>query len=248
MIYTVRHVTRYEYGNPVDLGAHLLHLRPRALSWQRILHAHVTAIPAPARTEKGVDCFGNGVDWLYLDAPHPKFQVTLDAIVDVQAPPPPAAAETLPWALVAAAAIGPAGYDAAEFLFDSPLVATIPEVRDYAAKSFPAERPILDALLDLNARIRRDFEFKAGVTTVSTPVRQVLAQRAGVCQDFSHLMIAGLRSPGFARPLHIRIYPQPITPPSEKPRLGSVTQSHAWVGCWMGPRPWLDRPGPHQRP
>jgi transglutaminase-like putative cysteine protease len=241
MIYTVRHVTQYEYGDPVDLGAHLLHLRPRNLSWQTVLDASLTAIPAPARLDQGEDCFGNNVDWLYLDAPHPRFQVTLDARVDVGAPKPPDPATTPAWQNVAAAAFagGPYGFEAAEFLFDSPLVATIPEARDYAARSFPPERPILEALLDLNARIRRDFEFKAGVTSINTPVRQVLAQRAGVCQDFSHLMIAGLRAIGLpAR--YVSGYIRTYTPPGGKRRLGS-DQSHAWVGCWMGPaHGWID--------
>ena len=241
MIYTVRHLTNYEYGSPVDLGAHLLHLRPRALSWQRILREDVTAIPPPARLDQGEDCFGNRADWLFLDAPHPRFQVTLTATVDVRAPDPPAARDTPSWQSVAEAAMtgGPDGFEAAEFLFDSPLVVTIPEVRDYAEKSFPSQRPILEALLDLNARIRRDFEFKAGVTTVTTPVRQVLAQRAGVCQDFSHLMIAGLRALGLpAR--YVSGYIRTYTPPGRTRLLGS-DQSHAWVGCWMGPdHGWID--------
>ncbi|MFC7551603.1 transglutaminase family protein [Pseudoroseomonas wenyumeiae] len=55
---------------------------------------------------------------------------------------------------------------------------------------------MLAGLLDLNARIRRDFTFRAGVTGIATPVSQVLAQRAGVCQDFTHLMLNGLRGLG----------------------------------------------------
>jgi transglutaminase-like putative cysteine protease len=241
MIYTVRHVTRYEYGSPVDLGAHLLHLRPRSLPWQSVIAASLTATPAPARHDQGADYFGNLVDWLYLDAPHPNFEVTLDARVEVAAPKPPRAGDTPAWQSVAqvARAGGTAGFEAAEFLFDSPLIATIPEVRDYAARSFPAERPILEALLDLNARIRRDFEFRAGVTSITTPVRQVLAQRAGVCQDFSNLMIAGLRALGLpAR--YVSGYIRTYTPPGGKRRLGS-DQSHAWVGAWMGPAlGWID--------
>jgi transglutaminase-like putative cysteine protease len=88
MIYTVRHVTRYDYGSPVDLGAHLLHLRPRTLSWQTVLHATLTADPPATRLDQGLDCFGNLVDWLYLDAPHPSFQVTLQARVQVRAGAP----------------------------------------------------------------------------------------------------------------------------------------------------------------
>jgi transglutaminase-like putative cysteine protease len=241
MMYAVRHVTRYGYGSPVDLGAHLLHLRPRALPWQRVLGVSLTAWPVPALRRQGEDCFGNPVDWLMLDAPHPDFQVTMEALVEVAAPAPPDPAATPPWDDVARAAFagGPHGFEAAEFLFDSPMIAAIPEARDYAARSFPARRPILEALLDLNARIRRDFTFRPGVTSVDTPVRQVLAQRAGVCQDFSHLMIAGLRGLGLpAR--YVSGYIRTIAPPGMRRRLGS-DQSHAWVAGWMGPDlGWID--------
>ena len=71
-----------------------------------------------------------------------------------------------------------------------------PGAGGYAATSFPPGRPILTGLIDLNSRIRREFTFRAGVTTISTPVARVLAQRAGVCQDFTHLMIAALRAHG----------------------------------------------------
>ena len=57
-------------------------------------------------------------------------------------------------------------------------------------------RPVLAGLLDLTARINRDFAFRSGVTTIATPVARVLRLRAGVCQDFSHVMIAGLRALG----------------------------------------------------
>jgi transglutaminase-like putative cysteine protease len=241
MIYTVRHETRYVYGRPVDLGAHILHLRPRALPWQKILSTTLTASPPPARTLHGSDSFGNDITWMFLDKPHPTFNVTVEASVDVAAPPPPPPAETPSWREVSERAFagGQDAYQAAEFLFESPAVTDVAEARDYAKKSFAAERPILEALLDLNARIKRDFKFRAGVTTVSTTFRQVLAQRAGVCQDFSHLMIAGLRSLGLpARYVsgYIRTHPTP----GQKRRLGS-DQSHAWVGAWLGPlHGWVD--------
>jgi transglutaminase-like putative cysteine protease len=237
----VRHVTRYDYGSPVDLGAHLLHLRPRSLAWQTVQCAVLTANPPPARVDRAQDCFGNLVDWLYLDAPHANFEVTLEARVDVGAPALPDPRVTLPWRDVAscAGAGGPAGFEAAEFTFDSPMIAAIPEARDYAARSFAAGRTILEGVLDLNARIRRDFEFKAGVTTVDTPVRQVLAQRAGVCQDFAHVMIAGLRGLGLpAR--YVSGYVRTYAAPGARRRPGS-DQSHAWVGCWLGPgHGWID--------
>jgi transglutaminase-like putative cysteine protease len=98
---------------------------------------------------------------------------------------------------------------------------------------------VLAGLLELNGRIRRDFAFRPGVTGVATPVSQVLAQRAGVCQDFTHLMITGLRGLGLpARYVsgYIRTHPGPGST-----ALRGADQSHAWVGCWLGPADgWVD--------
>ena len=54
----------------------------------------------------------------------------------------------------------------------------------------------MTALRDLTRRIHADFAYTPNATTVSTKVAEVLATRRGVCQDFAHLMIAGLRGLG----------------------------------------------------
>ncbi len=236
MRYRLRHVTRYRYAEPVDLAAHLLHLTPRVLPQQAVLAATLTATPEPARTVTRPDHFGNTAGWLFLDAPHDRFAVTLAAEVAVAFPAPPLAARTLRWEQVAAD--GMTG-EAAEFAFASPLVSDEPAAGAYAAASFPAGRPVLAGLLDLTARIRRDFAFRPGATTVATPVARVLAQRAGVCQDFAHLMIAGLRALGLpAR--YVSGYVRTRPPPGEAARRGA-DQSHAWVGAWLGPGlGWVD--------
>ena len=241
MIYRVRHMTRYDYQSPVDLGAHLAHLRPRPLPHQRILRAGVVAAPAVSWRRDGADHFGNAVTWLFLDVAHAAFQVIAEATVDVAFPPPPDPAATPPWESVAgcAWAAGPAAWQVAEFLFDSPRAAADAGATTYAAASFPPHRPVLAGLLDLNARIRRDFTFRAGVTTTSTPIADVLRRREGVCQDFTHLMIGALRGLGLpARYVSGYIRTRPSR--SGRPRLGA-DQSHAWVGAWLGPQyGWLD--------
>ena len=98
---------------------------------------------------------------------------------------------------------------------------------------------MLEALLELNARIRREFTFRAGVTTISTPIDRVLERREGVCQDFTHLMLGALRALGLpARYTSGYIRTRP--PPGQARRRGA-DQSHAWVGCWLGPEHgWVD--------
>jgi transglutaminase-like putative cysteine protease len=241
MRYRVRHDTTYTYAQPVDLGRHMLHLTPRALGWQRVVSSRLVSEPEPTVLEEGLDHFGNTVTWMALDRPHAAFRLALEAVVEVQAPFPPEDGAARPWeAVVAAAQAGGAqGWEAAEFAFGSPLAPADEGAGAYAALSFPPGRSILGGLLDLTGRIRREFAFKPGVTTVSTPVSRVLAQRAGVCQDFTHLMIAGLRALGLpAR--YVSGYLRTRPPPGEAPRQGA-DQSHAWVGCWLGPGlGWVD--------
>ncbi len=242
MRYRVRHVTLYAYAKPVDLASHMLHLTPRVLPWQAVRSASLRATPMPSRVTGSEDHFGNHTTLMFLDLPHKSFEVTVEAEVDVDVPPPPPAAATPPWEqVVAGLRAGARGvsWQAAEFTFDSPLAPADRAAGLYARHSFPPGRPVLAGLLDLNARIRRDFAFRTDVTTIVTPVARVLAQRAGVCQDFTHVMVAGLRALGLpAR--YVSGYLRTRPPPGQVARRGA-DQSHAWVGAWLGPEHgWID--------
>jgi transglutaminase-like putative cysteine protease len=240
MRYRLRHVTAYHYSEPVDLATHMLHLAPRGGRGQAVLRAAISTVPDPARRSEGIDHFGNHVSWLFLHALHQDFTVTSEAEVDVSFAPPPVDAETLPWEDVArlASAAGPEAWEAAEFLFDSPHAPADATARAWIEPSFPPGRPILVALREVLARFKEDFAFRPGVTGIATPVVKVLAARAGVCQDFSHVMIAGMRALGLpARYASGYIRTRP--PPGAARRRG-VDQSHAWVECWLGPaQGWL---------
>lgn len=240
MKYRIEHTTAYSYANPVELASHMIHLIPRELPYQQVLDCALTAEPVAARRTEATDHFGNRVNWLFMDVPHERFAITLRAEVDVGFPPPPDPAATPPWETLATTRDGGAqSWQAAEFVFQSPMVAADLDVATYVARSFPAERPVLAGIVDLLGRIQSDFRFQAGVTTIATPVGKVLAQKAGVCQDFSHLMISGLRSLGLpAR--YVSGYIRTRPPPGQTRRRGA-DQSHAWVGVWLGPDlGWID--------
>jgi transglutaminase-like putative cysteine protease len=239
-ILRVEHVTEYEYASRVELAAHMLHLRPRDLPWQTVLHHSLQADPAADQIRWGADHFGNTVAWLFLDHAHGALRVRSEAVVAVEKRVVPRAADTLAWEHVASLAQHPAhGRVVAEFAFGSAMAPAEPEALAYAASSFPPGRPVLAGLLDLMGRIRREFRFDAEVTTVSTPVQRVLQLRAGVCQDFAHLMIAGLRGLGLpAR--YVSGYVRTLPPPGQA-RMRGADCSHAWVGCWLGPaQGWID--------
>lgn len=234
MIYRVRHETAYDYSRPVELGSHLAHLLPRTMgAHQRVIASTLEVDPAASFHRNDVDHFGNNIALITIETAHTHLRVVASSEVEVDVAAPPEAEATPGWEGVREAASGVAGWRAAEFVEASPLLPRSAGAADYARASFPQGRPVLAGLLDLNARIRADFTFRAGATTLRTTVGEVLRGRAGVCQDFSHLMIAGLRGIGLpARYMsgYIRTYP----PAGGVKRPGSDV-SHAWVGAWLGP-------------
>lgn len=240
MRYRLRHVTTYHYAEPVDLACHMLHLMPRELPRQRVIAAELASEPAAGRRSTATDHFGNTATWLFLDRPHRNFRVTLAAEIEILPPAPPSPGATPPWEEVAALARVPtaAVWPVAEFARPSALVGAPAEALAYARPSFPPGQPAGVGLRDLARRMHHDFAFRPGVTTVMTGVAQVLAGRAGVCQDFSHVMIAGLRALGLpAR--YVSGYLRTRPPPGRPHRRGA-DQSHAWVEVWLGPEAgWL---------
>ncbi|HYZ62199.1 MAG TPA: transglutaminase family protein [Acetobacteraceae bacterium] len=235
MKYRVRHATRYGYSKPVDLAAHLLHLRPRRCTAQDVADERLTITPDPSRRVDRLDHFGNLVTWLFFDQPHNSFEVTSESVVEVRKPPHPNPDATPSWETVrdAARQPGPSAWHAAEFRCDSPMVPRLAAAGEYAAPSFAPGRTVLAALTDLNDRMYREFSFRAGATTISTPIAEVLERRQGVCQDFTHLMLSSLRALGIpARYTSGYIRTRPL--PGQEQRRGA-DQSHAWVGAWLGP-------------
>ncbi len=236
----VRHLTEYTYIDPVELGAHVVHLRPRELPYQRVKQFELHTAPTPSRITWGHDHFGNEVGWVFLSGLHDSLCLDAQADVVVMPRPVPRPEQTVPWDHLAGLVQQGAGAGgAAEFSFASVRVPLLAEARAWASLSFPPRRPVLAGVLDLMDRFAKEFRFDSTVTTVSTPVARVLELRAGVCQDFAHLMIAGLRAMGLpAR--YVSGYLRTRPPPGQA-RLVGADQSHAWVGVWLGPEHgWVD--------
>jgi len=232
----VVHETHYAYSSPVVLSQQLLHLTPRVLPWQEC-HAHrISVEPSPGEYDARDDYFGNRMAIALIAAPHRDLLVRAASVVSVA--PREKAALARPqaaWESVREHSRA----KAAEFLYESPHVESLRELADYAAKSLARGRGALEAALDLAHRIHQDFEFDKTATSVSTPLREVLKRRRGVCQDFAHLMIGGLRANGLpARYVSGYLLTEP---PPGRPRLIGADASHAWVAAWCGEDAgWVD--------
>lgn len=234
MIYEIRHVTTYEYEAPVVAARCVMRLTPLAGPHQEVIASEVRIEPSASVTCH-VGFFGATTHVAAIDVPHEELRIEARSRVRIARPRPDAEAEGVPFERVREAAFASRarGPDApGHVLFPSELVPIVPEVTAYAAASFPAGRGVLAGARDLMARINADFAYAPGETHVATPMREAFAARRGVCQDFAHVMIAGLRGLGLpAR--YVSGYLRTIPPPG-KPRLVGADATHAWVELWCG--------------
>ena len=242
MIYRVRHKTAYAYGDTVLLSHHMLHLTPRSTDRQKRLETRLIIEPEPAGpVGRRRDYYGNDVAIFELTAAHRRFAVESSSLVAVEAPTLPAPEATEDWRNIAADIANnndTRTYELIDFAGRNEHSQVVEALRDYVRPSFPEGRPILEAAHDLTCRIHEDFDYVPGSTDVTTSVASVMKERRGVCQDFAHFMIAGLRALGLpAR--YVSGYIRTV-PPEGKERLVGADQSHAWVGVYMRDAGWID--------
>ena len=239
MLYEIRHRTTFNYEEMVSVSHHVLHLEPRLHPQQTCLESETSVEPKPAVDSAGQDYFGNPIRHLTVQKPHKQLVVNAHSRVEVRAAAQAhALEESVPWETVRDQIAGYEALDAYELVFDSPYVVSNDAIRDYALGSFSPGRPILAATMDLTSRIFREFQYRGGVSDVSTPVSEVFAMRQGVCQDFAHLMIAGLRSLNLAA-RYVSGYLL-TRPPEGKEKLVGSDASHAWVSVFAGDLGWVD--------
>ena len=240
---SVRHRTEYRYSHPVVLSHNLVVSEPRETLRQRLLSNLLEIDPTPNYSARRRDVYGNWLTYFTLEEPHKELSIVTRAEVELEATDPIASeAGARPWEsvrdLMEARPIQVDELYALHFLYPSPLVPSLGQLREYAAPSFTPGRSVFEAVLDLNCRIHRDFEYKPGSTEIATPLPMVLTHRRGVCQDFAHLLIGMLRSYGLAA-RYVSGYLL-TTPPPGKPRLVGADASHAWASVYLPGLGWLD--------
>jgi transglutaminase-like putative cysteine protease len=245
MTYRIVHKTNYKYKYPVSFGNHVVYLAPRssahhASTGQRCESHQLLITPTPATLTARTDYFGNRVSFFTIQEPHEELAIEARSLVSIDGDG--VWPELSPaWDEVArklGADTSPAGLEAFQFVFESPRIRPSEEFAGYAAASFPAGRPLAEALLDFTGRIFREFKFDSKATNVRTPPEEVLKERKGVCQDFAHLQIACLRSlnlPARYVSGYLRTYPPP-----GRARLVGADASHAWVSVYCPGAGWLD--------
>lgn len=241
MILDVSHRTFYRYDSQVVQSQHLVHLKPRALQRQTVRNHSLIVEPAPASRYDALDPFGNSMSILDIELPHKEFVLHSRSSVETFSPEPFEYARSTPWNDLDRAIMRPGAeidIEVVQYRCVSRLTTATLGIADYAAESFPADRPVLEGAMDLTRRIYSDFIFDSTATDVSTPIVEVFRHRRGVCQDFAHFGLACLRA--------MRIPARYVSgyiltrPPPGQAKLQGADASHAWLSVWAPETGWID--------
>jgi len=241
LIYDVSHRTTFHYSQSVSISHHMLHLSPRLCPNQTCLRHSMIIEPPPTIIKEASDYFGNPTTYLTIEEPHNELSIIARSNVEVSALVSPAPADTPPWDGITAMmqrSTDREMLDVYQFAFDSPFARSGNGAADYAASSFPPGRPVLEGAIDLMNRIHAEYRYEGGVTDVYTPVDTVIAEKRGVCQDFAHLQISGLRSLGIPS-RYVSGYLQTVAPAGGT-RMVGADASHAWLSIWVPGTGWVD--------
>ena len=243
--YRVRHETAYSYGGNVAHSHQLLHLTPRNTPLQSCRDRTISLVPQPSSRSEDVDAFGNHVTRLEYDSPHDHLEVLAEVRVEVQPAPDMDAASSDAWECVrntlafSGKPVSAEILDASRYRMESSYVRIKQTFTEYAADCFVPDAPILVAAEALMTKIHREFKYAPGSTNIRTSAIEAFEARRGVCQDFSHIMLACLRSRGLAA-RYVSGYLRTLPPPGADAAYVGADASHAWVSVFCPPFGWVD--------
>ena len=214
------HTTRYRYSAPIAESVMEVRLRPMDGAGQRCTEFSLV-LSSGVKPRAYMDGYGNNVHYFNLVRPHAGLSIVSRSIVET--------------------GLGEADGDPGEELVQDFLRFRRPAGDSEGVRAMAREHAVADrsspaateaALDGLTAAIARDFTYDRAVTNVYSSVEEVLALRAGVCQDFAHLFIAVARAMG----VPARYVSGYIHDPGSR---GTMTASHAWGEAWVPGRGWI---------
>jgi transglutaminase-like putative cysteine protease len=231
--YSIRHLTRYRYSDPISESIMETRMHPRSDAHQHCLSFTLSVSPR-CRVSAYRDHLGNNVHHFDIPGDHSQLVIIAESVVEHQPSPyPPAFLAPDAWeALDEMVRSG----DYSEMLLPSTYAINTPALIGLAATLDIRRRddPLMLAH-EINQRLFEYFEYVPQHTRVDSPIDEAITSRKGVCQDFAHTMIALLRHVGIpARYVSGYLYRG-----SEDHDRSTPDASHAWVDTFLPDLGWV---------
>jgi transglutaminase-like putative cysteine protease len=228
--FSIHHITKYTYEGPVRDSANQIVLFPVKDEYQEILR-HDLAITGDPAVEIYKDYYGNEVGSFTNAEPHNA--LIIDSKVEVITKPRPVLQDTADkdtqWAMVEQIRWQVPYID---FLKQEQF-ASLDEVLENICPQKARSQTPLAAARQLCTYIYENFKYIKGVTSVESTLDEVWRLRAGVCQDFAHMLLVFLRQ----IQIPARYVSGYICPNKNGMRGEGAT--HAWIEAYIPFNGWV---------
>jgi transglutaminase-like putative cysteine protease len=225
----IRHFTGFAYDGTAESSYNEARMTPLTLARQRVVDAMLGVHPKALQSTYR-DYFGTIVTTFDLHEPHERLEVVAEATVETFAESQ--FHPSIPFASLRA----PSLVDAfAEYLAPTTRTTMSSVVLDELGEIVAPSEDIHETVQAVMSWVRERVTYVRGSTLVSSTAEEVWAQRQGVCQDLTHVMISLLRSLGIpARYVSGYLHADADADVDEVVE----GESHAWVeyycGDWVG--------------
>jgi transglutaminase-like putative cysteine protease len=233
MRWDILHRTRYDYAEPARDSFNEVRLKPITNEHQRLESYQLEVLPV-ARLGYSTDFYANCVQHFEISEPHTSLLIESHAVVATlplatlthDACPAPLA--TLPDATRSERCF--------DFLQASRYVDLDPATWRLALDAMSEHADTWQAAQAIMRFVHGHLQYEPNSTHVHTHMREVLAQRRGVCQDFAHVMIGMCRA--------IRI---PALYVSGYLATETASATHAWTEVFIPGFGWRSLDPTHNR-
>lgn len=242
MRYDIHLSIGYRYGAPSDHSRTMARLLPSDIPGRQVVTSRLLSVsPFPGERRETVDFFGNAMTVLAFYEPVEEIEFTLDATAERIAQPESLdlspGLEALSAEISDHRSLDPSSPH--HYLGASHRVAPDPAISAFASTLADPEFTVQQLVSALGAALHSEMRFDPDATDATTAPSEAFANRHGVCQDFSHIMIAALRSLGVPAG-YVSGFLRTAPPPGE-PRLEGADAMHAWVSAWCGSKTgWIE--------
>ena len=228
--FNIHHITKYTYEGPVRDSANQIVLFPVKDEYQEVLRQDLRITGEPV-VEIYKDYYGNEVGSFTHAEPHSS--LVIDSRVEVitkQRPPVDDRMEKeAQWALLEQSRWQVPYID---FLKQEQFV-SLAEVLESICPDKARSQTPLAAALQLRNYVFENFKYIKGVTSVESTLDEVWKLRAGVCQDFAHMLLVLLRK----IQIPARYVSGYICPNKNGMRGEGAT--HAWIEAYIPDNGWV---------
>jgi transglutaminase-like putative cysteine protease len=239
MVFNIAHTTGYVYADTAMEAYLEVRLTPPVRPEQEVLRHRIEFQPG-AQVSDYIDYFGNHTTFYSMTLRHRQLKVTNRMTIRTLPRILPASGLALTVA-EARQILKSAGTGVFDYLQPTEAIPVDAESSAWARDILRENRPLRDALDDLNNAIYREFKYRSGSTDVETPLSKIWKMRQGVCQDFAHVMISILRAARIPCRYvcgYIESEPAVSVDPTRKRLVGSLA-THAWIEVLVPGMAWV---------